>query len=102
MIIINFVDNPGAISKAKTEIMRLKKNVNPHVEGVFLQIHIPRMTREARQNLIKTADKNVYNAYKDSINSVCFLFNLKLKYFRYMQSLIRFVNNMAKWMKGND
>ena len=72
MVMINFTDNPGAIGPAKLVIQKLYPGVNPVQEGITLHIPIPRMTRERREELVKFAEKTIFNHYKNALNKVFF------------------------------
>uniref|UniRef100_A0A914E0C5 Ribosome-recycling factor, mitochondrial n=1 Tax=Acrobeloides nanus TaxID=290746 RepID=A0A914E0C5_9BILA len=70
MVMINFTDNPGAIGPAKLVVQKLYPGVNPVQEGITLHIPIPRMTRERREELVKFAEKTIFNHYKNALNKV--------------------------------
>lgn len=70
LLAINFVDNPAAIKAAKLALLNSNLGVNPQQEGTTLFIPIPRMTRERRELLAKTAKAKLFNDYKVALNEV--------------------------------
>uniref|UniRef100_A0A0N4ZMM8 Ribosome-recycling factor, mitochondrial n=1 Tax=Parastrongyloides trichosuri TaxID=131310 RepID=A0A0N4ZMM8_PARTI len=70
MVMINFSDNPSAISNAKIALQKSSLNVTPQQEGVVLHINIPRMTRERREKLANIAKTKIFNDYKNALNDI--------------------------------
>jgi len=70
LVCIDLMDNPRALSRAKLAIEKSALNINPQIDGLFLYLPVPRMTRERRQQLCAEAEKTIFNDYKLELNKV--------------------------------
>lgn len=68
LVALNFSANPAAIKAAKLALEQSSLGT-PQQEGTLLHISIPRMTREKREEKVKSARK-IFNDYKDALNKV--------------------------------
>uniref|UniRef100_A0A914W038 Ribosome-recycling factor, mitochondrial n=1 Tax=Plectus sambesii TaxID=2011161 RepID=A0A914W038_9BILA len=68
LVAINFSANPSAIKAARLALEQSALG-NPQQEGPVLHLSIPRMTREKREEKVKSA-KKIFNDYKDALNKV--------------------------------
>ena len=69
MIVINVTAFPQTIPNILDTLSKSQMNLNPQQEGTTLYIQIPKVTREHRENLAKTA-KSYFIKCKDNITDV--------------------------------
>ncbi|XP_061148774.1 ribosome-recycling factor, mitochondrial isoform X1 [Syngnathus typhle] len=69
LIMINMSSYPEATSAAARTLRESSMNLNPEVDGTIIKVPVPKVTREHRENLAKTA-KQFSNKAKDSLRRV--------------------------------
>ncbi|XP_049595148.1 ribosome-recycling factor, mitochondrial [Syngnathus scovelli] len=69
LIMINMSSYPEATSAAARALRESSMNLNPEVDGTIIKVPVPKVTREHRENLAKTA-KQFSNKAKDSLRRV--------------------------------
>ncbi|XP_061913119.1 ribosome-recycling factor, mitochondrial [Entelurus aequoreus] len=69
MILVNMSSFPEATAAAARALRESSMKLNPEVDGSFIKVLVPKVTREHRENLVKTA-KQLSNKAKDSLRRV--------------------------------
>ncbi|XP_061603397.1 ribosome-recycling factor, mitochondrial isoform X1 [Phyllopteryx taeniolatus] len=69
LIMVNMSSYPEATSAAARALRESSMNLNPDVDGTIIKVPVPKVTREHRENLAKTA-KQFSNKAKDSLRRV--------------------------------
>ncbi|KAM9841793.1 ribosome-recycling factor, mitochondrial [Aulostomus maculatus] len=69
MIIVNMSSFPEGTAAAACSLRESTMGLNPEVDGTIIKVPIPKVTREHRENLVKTA-KQLSNKAKDSLRRV--------------------------------
>ncbi|XP_061657511.1 ribosome-recycling factor, mitochondrial isoform X2 [Syngnathoides biaculeatus] len=69
LIMVNMSSYPEATAAAVRALRESSMNLNPDVDGTIIKVPVPKVTREHRENLAKTA-KLFSNKAKDSLRRV--------------------------------
>ncbi|XP_057675393.1 ribosome-recycling factor, mitochondrial [Corythoichthys intestinalis] len=69
LIMVNMSSYPEATAAAARALRESSMNLNPEVDGAIIKVPVPKVTREHRENLAKTA-KQFSNKAKDSLRRV--------------------------------
>ncbi|KAF6725881.1 Ribosome-recycling factor, mitochondrial [Oryzias melastigma] len=69
LLIVNMSNFPEAVTAATRALRECSMNLNPEVDGTIIKVPIPKVSREHRENLAKTA-KQLSNKAKESLRSV--------------------------------
>ncbi|KAM9821167.1 ribosome-recycling factor, mitochondrial [Neosynchiropus ocellatus] len=69
IILVNMSSFPEATAAATRALRESSMNLNPEVDGTIIKVPVPKVTREHRENLAKTA-KQFSNKAKDSVRKV--------------------------------
>ncbi|XP_077352848.1 ribosome-recycling factor, mitochondrial isoform X2 [Festucalex cinctus] len=69
LIMVNMSSYPEATAAAARALRESSMNLNPEVDGTIIKVAVPKVTREHRENLTKTA-KQFSNKAKDSLRRV--------------------------------
>lgn len=69
LIVLNFGALPDALKPAEEAILKSGMNVNPQIEGHTIYLQLPKVTREHREQLAKSA-KLLFNKAKDEASKV--------------------------------
>ncbi|XP_053703327.1 ribosome-recycling factor, mitochondrial [Synchiropus splendidus] len=69
VIMVNMSSFPEATAAATRALRESSMNLNPEVDGTIIKVPVPKVTREHRENLAKTA-KQFSNKAKDSVRKV--------------------------------
>ncbi|XP_077399285.1 ribosome-recycling factor, mitochondrial [Vanacampus margaritifer] len=69
LIMVNMSSYPEATAAAACALRESSMNLNPEVDGTIIKVPVPKVTREHRENLAKTA-KQFSNKAKDSVRRV--------------------------------
>lgn len=69
LILVNMNSFPEATSAAAKAIRESGMNLNPEVDGALIQVPVPKVTREHRENLTKLA-KQFTNKAKESLRRI--------------------------------
>ncbi|XP_051907641.1 ribosome-recycling factor, mitochondrial isoform X2 [Hippocampus zosterae] len=69
LILVNMSSYPEATAAATRALRESSMNLNPEADGTIIKVPVPKVTREHRENLAKTA-KQFSNKAKDSLRRV--------------------------------
>ncbi|XP_054613775.1 ribosome-recycling factor, mitochondrial [Dunckerocampus dactyliophorus] len=69
IILVNMSSFPEATTAAARALRESSMNLNPEVDGTIIKVPVPKVTREHRENLAKTA-KQFSNKAKDALRRV--------------------------------
>ncbi|XP_077593926.1 ribosome-recycling factor, mitochondrial isoform X1 [Stigmatopora nigra] len=69
LIMVNMSSYPEATAAAARALRESSMNLNPEVDGAIIKVPVPKVTREHRENLAKTAKQFSHKA-KDSLRKV--------------------------------
>lgn len=69
LVVLNASDFPNAIKEIINALRKNHMNLNPSIEGCLINVPIPTVTREYKENLLKSA-KVYVNKYRDATNDI--------------------------------